>query len=89
MVELVRQCAALHREGNDVIVVTSAAIAAGRERLQHPDLPPTVTAKQMLAAVGQSRIMQVWESLFDLGIHVVQVLLTRAYMRASEVSQCA
>jgi glutamate 5-kinase len=82
MVDLVRQCAALHREGKDVIVVTSAAIAAGRERLQHPDLPPTITIKQMLAAVGQSRIMQVWESLFDLyGIYVGQVLLTRADVR--------
>jgi glutamate 5-kinase len=82
MVELVRQCAALHRAGHDVIVVTSAAIAAGRERLQYPDLPPTVTSKQMLAAVGQSRIMQVWESLFDLyGINVGQVLLTRADVR--------
>jgi len=82
MVELVRQCAALHAEGGEVIVVTSGAIAAGRERLGYPDLPPTVTAKQMLAAVGQSRIMYVWESLFDLyGIHVGQVLLTRADMR--------
>ena len=82
MVELVRQCAVLHREGHDVIIVTSAAIAAGRERLHHPDLPHTVTAKQMLAAVGQSRIMQVWESLFDLyEINVGQVLLTRADVR--------
>jgi glutamate 5-kinase len=79
MVELVRQCAGLQSQGRDVIVVTSGAIAAGRERLGYPDLSPTVPAKQMLAAVGQSRLMLVWESLFEIyGIHVGQVLLTRA-----------
>ena len=52
MVEIVRQCAALRRQGCEVIVVTSGAIAAGRERLDYPDLPPTVAGKQMLAAVG-------------------------------------
>ena len=79
MVEIARQCAALRREGCEVIVVTSGAIAAGRERLDHPALPPTVAAKQMLAAVGQSWLMHVWESLFELyGLHVGQMLLTRA-----------
>jgi len=53
MVELVRQCAALHRHGHRVVVVTSGAIAAGREKLNYPDLPPTISNKQMLAAVGQ------------------------------------
>ena len=79
MVELVRQCAVLQRAGREVIVVTSGAIAAGRERLGYPDLPPTVNTKQMLAAVGQSRLMFVWESLFEIyNIHVGQMLLTRA-----------
>jgi glutamate 5-kinase len=82
MVELVRQCAQLHDQGLDVIVVTSGAIAAGRDRLGHPKLPPTVAAKQMLAAVGQSSLMLVWESLFELyNIHVGQLLLTRADVR--------
>ncbi len=79
MVEIARQCAALRRQGCEVIVVTSGAIAAGRERLDHPALPPTVAAKQMLAAVGQGWLMHVWESLFDIyGLHVGQMLLTRA-----------
>lgn len=82
MVELVRQCAALHREGADIIICTSGAIAAGRERLGYPDVPPTVTAKQMLAAVGQSRLMWIWERLFQIyGIHVGQMLLTRSDVR--------
>ncbi len=80
MVDLVRQCAALHKAGHDVILCTSGAIAAGRERLGLAELPPTLAGKQMLAAVGQSRLMGVWESLFfDIyGIHVGQMLLTRA-----------
>jgi glutamate 5-kinase len=79
MVELVRQCAELHRENLEVIIVSSGAIAAGRDRLGHPDLPPTLSTKQMLAAVGQSRLMLTWERLFEIyGIHVGQMLLTRA-----------
>ncbi len=82
MVELVRQAALLHARGCDVIIVTSGAIAAGRERLGHPDLPVTVATKQMLAAVGQSRLMLIWESLFEIyDIHVGQLLLTRADVR--------
>jgi glutamate 5-kinase len=79
MVEIVRQCARLHNAGHDVIVVTSGAIAAGRERLDFPTLQPTVAHKQMLAAVGQGRLMMVWEALFEIyGIDVGQILLTRA-----------
>ena len=79
MVELVRQCATLYGHDKDIIICTSGAIAAGRERLNYPNLPDTVTSKQLLAAVGQSRLMQLWEQFFDIyNIHVGQMLLTRA-----------
>jgi glutamate 5-kinase len=79
MVELVRQCARLYQEGKDIILCTSGAIAVGRSRLGFPELPATVANKQMLAAVGQSRLMLTWERLFDIySIHVGQMLLTRA-----------
>lgn len=79
MVDLVRQCAELRRQGKDVIICTSGAIAAGRERLGFPEIPDTIINKQMLAAVGQSRLMLIWESLFEIyGLHVGQILLTRA-----------
>jgi glutamate 5-kinase len=95
IVELVRQCAGLYRQGRDLIVCTSGAITAGRERLGFPDLPETVSHQQMLAAVGQSRLMFVWESLFEIyDIHVGQMLLTRAdvedrtrYLNARDVLQ--
>lgn len=79
MLELVRQFAALHNEGHQLIICTSGAIAAGRERLGYPTAPATLSIKQMLAAVGQSRLMERWEQLFEIyGIHVGQMLLTRS-----------
>ena len=79
MIELVRQCAQLHQQGHDLIICTSGAIAVGRARLNFPDLPNNVANKQMLAAVGQSRLMMLWERFFEIyGIDVGQMLLTRA-----------
>ncbi len=79
MFEIVRQCAALHEEGYELIVCTSGAIAAGSERLRMTRQPDSLAEKQMLAAVGQSRLMEIWEQLFTrFHIHVGQMLLTRA-----------
>jgi glutamate 5-kinase len=79
MVEIVRQCAILHGEGHPIIVVTSGAIAAGKEHLNMPDIEPTIANKQMLAAVGQGQLIREWENLFKIyGLHVGQMLLTRA-----------
>ncbi|PWW04681.1 glutamate 5-kinase [Mangrovibacter plantisponsor] len=85
IVELVRQCAQLHSAGHRIVIVTSGAIAAGREHLGYPELPATIASKQLLAAVGQSRLIQLWEQLFSIyGIHVGQMLLTRADMEDRE-----
>jgi glutamate 5-kinase len=79
MVDLVRQCAALHKQGKDVILCSSGAIAAGKQRLASPDLPPTLASKQLFAAVDQSWLMWNWERFFEIyGIHVGQMLLTRS-----------
>lgn len=76
MVDLVRQFAELHAAGVELIICSSGAVTAGRERLNF-GRPQTVADKQMLAAVGQSALMFVWEQLFDLyGIQVGQILLT-------------
>ncbi|MGF1907914.1 glutamate 5-kinase [Vibrio kasasachensis] len=79
MVELVRQCAELKKLGHSVVIVSSGAIAAGREHLGYPALPNSMASKQLLAAVGQSQLIQTWESLFAIyGIKIGQMLLTRA-----------
>jgi glutamate 5-kinase len=78
MLEVVQQVARAHQSGHEVIVVSSGAVAAGRERLGFPELGRTLPAKQMLSAVGQSRLMQVYSELFDIfQIAVAQVLMTR------------
>ena len=78
MVELVRQIATLRQSGRDVILVSSGGIAAGRELMHHPKLPHYLPAKQMLAAVGQPRLMAIYTQLFALyDQKIAQVLLTR------------
>ncbi len=78
MVDLVRQVAALRERGVEVVLVSSGAQQAGRERLGYPKENKTIPFKQMLAAVGQGRLMHLWEQYFDLyDVVVAQVLLTR------------
>ncbi len=78
MLGIVQQAASLHQAGHEVVLVSSGAVAAGRERLDFPDFGRSVPTKQMLAAVGQSRLMQIYGELFDIfQIIVGQVLLTR------------
>lgn len=79
MFEIVRQCSILHEQGHQIIVVTSGAIAAGKEHLNMPHIKQTIANKQMLAAVGQGQLIRQWENLFQLyNLHVGQMLLTRA-----------
>ncbi len=78
MVDLCRQIAVLRSWGADVVLVTSGAQQAGRERLGNGQEESGIPYKQMLAAIGQGRIMQFWEQYFELyEIIVGQVLLTR------------
>ena len=78
ILEIVQQIAKLHQAGEDVILVSSGAQAAGRERLDFPDFGRSVPAKQMLSAVGQGRLMYIYGEMFDIfNIPVGQVLLTR------------
>jgi glutamate 5-kinase len=78
LIEFARQASQLLSAGHQMILVSSGAIAAGRERLGFPNLPKDIPAKQMLAAIGQSRLMSNYEQIFSLyGVTVAQILLTR------------
>lgn len=78
MLEVVEQVAQLQQQGHEMVLVSSGAIAAGRERLGFPDLSRSVPARQMLSAIGQSRLMRIYNDLFDIfEVMVAQVLLTR------------
>ncbi len=79
MIDMVRQIARLHAEGHELLLVSSGAIFAGREALGAPHRRKDIPFKQTLAAVGQVRLMAIYEQLFGLyDTHIAQVLLTRA-----------
>jgi len=79
MSSLVDQVAQLHHRGLELIVVSSGAIASGRHKLGLTREIRGIPFKQVLASVGQSRLMYVYEQLFSQhGITVAQALLTKA-----------
>jgi glutamate 5-kinase len=74
---LAREISALKHQGYEMILVSSGAIAAGMEKLGFQSRPQTITQKQAAAAVGQSRLMNIYESYFSRHHQTVaQVLLT-------------
>ncbi len=78
MGELVAQIAMLSSEGAEIVVVTSGAIAAGKEKLGLYKKKRDIPYRQVLASVGQSRLMNIYDGLFSShGLTVAQALLTR------------
>ena len=78
MASLAEQMADLHRSGMDVLLVTSGAIAAGGHLLGLAREREDIPFRQVLAAVGQSRLMHTYEQLFEEhSITVAQALLSR------------
>jgi len=74
-----RQLAALAREGREVVMVSSGAIAEGMKRLGWKTRPTELHELQAAAAVGQMGLAQMYETkLREQGIGSAQVLLTHA-----------
>ena len=74
---LVSQLCALRKSGNEVVFVSSGAVAAGVESLGLKARPKDVNDVQMCAAVGQARFISEYEELFGkYGVKIGQVLLT-------------
>src|SRR5947208_2418988 len=77
MEQLVGQLVGLRRTGKEVVLVSSGAVGAGMGVLGHSKRPADLAELQACAAVGQSRLMTVYEKLFARSdLHVAQVLLT-------------
>ena len=75
---LVEQVAGLRKDGVEVLLVTSGAVAAGRGRLGAARARRDIPFRQVLAAVGQSQLMQAYDAMFAKhDIVVAQALLTR------------
>ena len=68
----------LRNKGKEVIVVSSGAVGVGRTALGLDKRPDTEAAKQACAAVGQARLMMIYEKLFnEYSQLTAQVLLTK------------
>lgn len=78
---LVRIICDLKGEGKEVVLVSSGAIAAGRQALGGQKRSDTISEKQAYAAVGQARLMMVYQKLFsEYNCVAAQVLLTKDTM---------
>ncbi len=85
--KLIRILCDLRGEGRDVVLVSSGAIAAGRQAVGGQKRPESISEKQAYAAVGQARLMMVYQKLFSEYNRVAaQVLLTKDTM-TNEVSR--
>lgn len=74
---LVRVISDLRGSGKEVVLVSSGAIAAGRQALGRQK-PQTVSEKQAYAAVGQARLMMVYQRLFaEYNQTAAQILMTK------------
>jgi glutamate 5-kinase len=74
---LTKEISELKRQGYEIVLVSSGAIAAGMEKLGYKTRPQTITQKQATAAVGQTRLMNIYENYFSRYQQIVaQVLLT-------------
>ena len=79
--KLVRVVSDLRGQGKDVVLVSSGAIAAGRQALGRHRKPDTLAEKQAFAAVGQARLMMIYQKLFaEYNQTAAQVLLTKDTM---------
>lgn len=76
--KFVRILTDLHNQGKDIIVVSSGAIGVGRKSLGLTEKPDTIALKQACAAIGQSRLMTVYQKLFsEYNQYTAQILMTK------------
>lgn len=82
MLRLVEDIAVLCKQGNEVILITSGAVAAGRGEIVPSKKTNEIAAKQIWAAVGQVKLMSNYQFLFGkYGIQAGQMLATKESFR--------
>jgi len=85
MAQLTAQVAAICAQGRQVVLVSSGAVGAGMGVLGHQKRPVELAELQACAAVGQSRLMAIYERLFgERNLRVAQVLLTHDDLQGHE-----
>src|SRR5271167_39862 len=74
---IVESVARLRHEGREVLLVSSGAVGLGMERIGLMKRPAELSQIQACAAIGQSRLMAIYDDAFEkLGCRIAQVLLT-------------
>ena len=75
---LVRELCDLKNSGKEVILVSSGAIAVGRQAVSFDHRPVKISEKQACAAIGQAQLMMIYQKLFhEYGHLAAQILLTK------------
>ncbi len=74
---VVETAARLRQRGREVLIVTSGAVGLGRAAVGRDEGPVSAELKQMYAAIGQSRLMELYQHGFArLGVVCAQILIT-------------
>lgn len=75
---IAREIGELHQRGFEIVIVSSGAVVAGMNELGLTKRPREIPLKQAAAAIGQSKLIQMYERMFrEFDIKVAQILLTR------------
>lgn len=78
MSALVDQVAALHKQGKEIVLVSSGAVASGRSELRVPKRLDAVSSRQLFSSVGQAKLINRYFEMFrDHGIPCGQILTTK------------
>ncbi|ANB15268.1 glutamate 5-kinase [Sugiyamaella lignohabitans] len=78
MSQIVETAVKLRRDGHKVLIVSSGGIAVGLKRLKLTQRPKHLSSVQAVAAIGQARLIGLWDDLFrQLDQPIAQILLTR------------
>ena len=78
---LVRELSDLHNQGKDVVLVTSGAVAVGASALGLHEKPAELKKKQACSAVGQAKLMMIYQKLFaEYNQVAAQILMTKNTM---------
>lgn len=76
--DISRQIKGLRQRGHSVILVTSGAVAAGRSIFKFPKKTDTVVQRQVLASLGQVKLISLYKQAFEKeGMLCAQVLVTK------------
>jgi glutamate 5-kinase len=83
--QLTQQISSLHKNGIEVIMITSGAVASGRSLIELPVKMDVVSQRQILASVGQVKLLNIYAGLFGKeGLLCAQVLVTKEDFRDRE-----